>query len=597
MLEEIIDLARHSDYDFRQSACPDDSLCHLFSEWLPYYRGKWAIARYLQPARILEIGVRYGYSALAFLNACPSARYLGIDLDSDLYGGAKGAIEWARRHARDFKAEFIIADSQTLDRFPGGDYDLIHINGQQDQRGLLHDMEIAFGQARYILVDGCFRTRDNFLSASEFLFCNKDLIEFYGVIPGYAGDLLITRKENATSSAKRATSSCHIRDAYISSYYLCDCGGFDSFKRTQGVKLQDPRLRTVAQIAGLAPAVRALDLGCGRGELSIALARLGFDVTGIDYSPDAIALAESARSAADDPALRVEFICDDLIRAPLEGSYDAVVAADVVEHLAPAELDKLYERIAAHLSTDGLFVIHTFPNSWYYRYEHARKLRIARSVGAYLPLNPRSRYEQLMHINEQSPRVLRRQLRQHFPHVLVWFSEHGVADPFENLRRRFLIREMAQSGDLFAIAGKRPIQSCALLREFRMEPGFPVAKGDLVIEVLRAPPAVRADSTFTVDLLVKNGSLTSLKSLPPNPVHLAYHWLEAASSQMVVFDGERTPLEPPLSGQSERRYQMFVRSPVEKKRYHLRATLVQEFVRWLDGPPAEAFADISIDVM
>jgi hypothetical protein len=42
---------------------------------------------------------------------------------------------------------------------------------------------------------------------------------------------------------------------------------------------------------------------------------------------------------------------------------------------------------------------------------------------------------------------------------------------------------------------------------------------------------------------------------------------------------------------------MFVRSPVEKKRYHLRATLVQEFVRWLDGPPAEAFADISIDVM
>ncbi|MGA2037797.1 MAG: methyltransferase domain-containing protein [Bryobacteraceae bacterium] len=597
MLEEIIDLAGRSDYDFRLSACSDDPLRHLFDEWVPYYRGKWAIARYLQPARILEIGVRYGYSALAFLNACPSARYLGIDLDSDLYGGAKGAIEWARSHTRDYKAEFIIADSQTFERFPGGDYDLIHVDGQQDDKGFLHDMEIALRQARYILVDGYFWTRDNFLSASEFLYCNKDLIRFYGVIPGYAGDLLIARKENTTSSPVRAPSSSHIRDAYTNRYYLCDCGGFDSFKRTQGVKLQDPRLQTVARIASLARAGRALDLGCGRGELSIALAKLGFAVTGIDYSPDAIALAESAKSATGDPSLKVQFVCDDLIRAPLDGSYDAVVAADVVEHLAPAELDELYQRIAAQLADDGLFVIHTFPNSWYYRYEHARKLRIARSVGAYLPLNPRSHYERLMHINEQSPRVLRRQLRQYFPHVLVWFSEHSVSNPFENLQRRFSIREMAQSGDLFAIAAKRPVPRCALLREFRMEPCFEVSKGDLAIEVLRAPSAVRASSTFTVDLMLRNGSSASLKSFPPNPVHLAYHWLEAASSQIVVFDGERTPLDPHLSGQSEQRYQMFVRSPAKKTGYRLRATLVQEFVQWLDDPPAEVFADISIDVV
>lgn len=597
MFQEIIDLARHSEYDFRQSACPDDSFRHLLDEWLPYYRGKWAIARYLQPKRILEIGVRYGYSALAFLNACPSAHYLGIDLDSDSYGGTKGAIEWARSHTRDYQAEFITGDSQKFDRFPGADYDLIHIDGQHDEKGFLHDMEVAIGQARYILVDGYFWTRDNFLSASEFLFCNKDLIEFYGVIPGYAGDLLIVAKEIAVSSQERASSSSHIRGAYTSSYYLSDCGGFDSFKRTRGRNLDVLRLRAVAQIAGLAPAGRALDLGCGRGELSIALAKLGCDVTAIDYSPDAIALAESAKSSVGDPSLRIEFVCEDLLRTPLEGNYDAVVAADVVEHLAPVELDTLYERIAAHLSTAGLFVIHTFPNSWYYRYEHARKLRIARSVGAYLPLNPRSRYEQLMHINEQSPRVLRRQLRRHFPHVLVWFCDHKVSDPFENLRRPFSIREMAQSGDLFAIASKRPVEPCAIAREFRMESGFPISKGDLVIEVLNAPTAVLADSTFTVDLLVRNGTDTPLKSCPPNPVHLAYHWLEAASSRIVVFDGERTPLVPPLAGHSERRYQMAVRTPLKKTGYALRATLVQEYVQWLDGPPAEAFADILINVM
>src|ERR1035438_4093889 len=52
---------KQSDYDFRLSACPDDPFRYLFDEWVPYYRGKWAIARYLQPKRILEIGVRYGY--------------------------------------------------------------------------------------------------------------------------------------------------------------------------------------------------------------------------------------------------------------------------------------------------------------------------------------------------------------------------------------------------------------------------------------------------------------------------------------------------------------------------------------------------------
>jgi len=158
MFQEIIDAAQQSDYDFRLSACPDDQFRYLFDEWVSYYRGKWAIARYLQPKRILEIGVRYGYSAFAFLNACPSAQYTGIDLDADLYGGTQGAIDWARDHTRQHHTEFIIADSQKFDRFPGGDYDLIHIDGQQDQQGFLHDLEVAIGQARYILVDGYFWT-------------------------------------------------------------------------------------------------------------------------------------------------------------------------------------------------------------------------------------------------------------------------------------------------------------------------------------------------------------------------------------------------------------------------------------------------------
>lgn len=83
--------------DFRIYANPENPLADRFEEWVPYYREKFAIARALKPKSILEVGVRFGYSARAFLEGAPSAFYLGIDLDSDLYGGAQGAIAWAQQ--------------------------------------------------------------------------------------------------------------------------------------------------------------------------------------------------------------------------------------------------------------------------------------------------------------------------------------------------------------------------------------------------------------------------------------------------------------------------------------------------------------------
>src|ERR1035438_10147495 len=113
-VEGILAEAARSTYDFRDNACPVDPLRHLFSEWVPYYRLKWAIARELQPATILEIGVRFGYSAFAFLDACPSASYFGIDADCDAYGGCRGAVNWAKERTRGSKAEFLVEDSQKM---------------------------------------------------------------------------------------------------------------------------------------------------------------------------------------------------------------------------------------------------------------------------------------------------------------------------------------------------------------------------------------------------------------------------------------------------------------------------------------------------
>lgn len=51
---------------------------------------------------------------------------------------------------------------------------------------------------------------------------------------------------------------------------------------------------------------KALDLGCGAGCWSIELARRGFDVTGIDQSPEAV---QWARQKAEEAEVQIDFRC------------------------------------------------------------------------------------------------------------------------------------------------------------------------------------------------------------------------------------------------------------------------------------------------
>src|SRR5262245_43465700 len=57
----------------------------------------------------------------------------------------------------------------------------------------------------------------------------------------------------------------------------------------------------------LQPGMRVLDVGCGPGRHAKALSERGIDVTGIDLSPDFVALA---REAAPDATFRVQDVRD-----------------------------------------------------------------------------------------------------------------------------------------------------------------------------------------------------------------------------------------------------------------------------------------------
>jgi 2-polyprenyl-3-methyl-5-hydroxy-6-metoxy-1,4-benzoquinol methylase len=604
MFESIIQQFQEADYDFRKTAHSADPLSHLFTEWVDYYRLKWTIAHVLKPTSILEVGVRFGYSAIAFLEGHP-AHYVGIDLDTDLYGGVKGAIHWAKAITESFDAKFIVADTQQMQRFPGGLYDLIHVDGQQDGDGSFHDLELAIQQSRYILVDGYLWTRQNFMAISDFLLRYADLIEWYGVIPGYAGELLIKVSPIYVEEREELPpGSLSLRQTYTTDYYTQDCGGFESYKKHQGKKLEDSRLQAVASIASLKPSGCVLDLGCGRGELAYYFAAQGYDVTAIDYSENAIALAEKCFEGEPHLRRRVELLCDNVCTVQLpQQQYDLAIASDVIEHLSSPEVETLYQQAANLLKSDGLFIVHTFPNLWYYRYEYARRQRVAASVGAYLPSQPRSRYELLMHINEQSPRVLKKQLSQAFENVLLWFGD--LTNPGGSLVEKFSKQEICAAPSLFAVASHQAIDREKLKACLSMARLPALLADQLRLVVCDHPASASVEGEFQITVELTNYTNFTFNSFNPYPVHLSYHWMEQTGESNVIFDGQRSVLLPPLVAGSKKtflhsngvkRYQVRILAPKHPGQYRLRVTLVQEQVQWFDAPPTQLKQDLSIEV-
>lgn len=115
---------------------------------------KYAVAEVLQPKSIVEIGVRGGVSALAFLHAVPTAVYFGID--SDLDGKLDGVnyvaetMKWLYKLGYNFGIDY--TDSQTLPKIPRAD--LVHIDGCHSKECTAHDVKLAFQSgADWILVD------------------------------------------------------------------------------------------------------------------------------------------------------------------------------------------------------------------------------------------------------------------------------------------------------------------------------------------------------------------------------------------------------------------------------------------------------------
>jgi SAM-dependent methyltransferase len=64
----------------------------------------------------------------------------------------------------------------------------------------------------------------------------------------------------------------------------------------------EPAWRRLAEVAGVGPGSRTLDVGCGSGEFLAFLDRLGASAAGVDPQPDMVTIARSRVPRATTPS-------------------------------------------------------------------------------------------------------------------------------------------------------------------------------------------------------------------------------------------------------------------------------------------------------
>lgn len=114
----------------------------------------------------------------------------------------------------------------------------------------------------------------------------------------------------------------------------------------------------IVEMLGLPSDARVLDLACGWGRHSVALARSGFAVTGLDLSETLLGIA---RRRAERAGVAVEWVRGDMRELPWRAEFDAVVSLFSSLGYFVSDEEDLRVLRAAHdaLRPGGFFLLET----------------------------------------------------------------------------------------------------------------------------------------------------------------------------------------------------------------------------------------------
>jgi len=226
------------------------------------------------------------------------------------------------------------------------------------------------------------------------------------------------------------------RGFFLDPKYGCGCGGWKIIQETGGEQFPT-YYKEFYELAQIKPGSRVLDIGCGRGEFVIFCALQGANATGMDYSVDAIEIANGlkelvAQGRGDNTIVeRSTFRQADAKALPFpDGEFDVIVSRAVVEHLHQWEFLQVLQECKRVLRPNGTLVIETHPNIWYRDYGFPivyilkrlwpllRKASGEESISD----NPHAERGLGLHVNEQSILSLRKTLRETGFRSKVWLG-------------------------------------------------------------------------------------------------------------------------------------------------------------------------------
>jgi SAM-dependent methyltransferase len=116
--------------------------------------------------------------------------------------------------------------------------------------------------------------------------------------------------------------------------------------------------------AAVPPGASILELGCGTGRLLRPLAALGHPVTGVDESPEMLALSPDLTT-----------VCSPIETLRLGRAFDVVLLASTMVNADPGTRREFLETVRQHLRDDGIAVFQQSPPDWFETLDQAEPVR------------------------------------------------------------------------------------------------------------------------------------------------------------------------------------------------------------------------------